>query len=89
MNDVVLPAANELGEFKKGSNIYPRGDLSLKMLDPMTTKSCRCSIVPDTSLVGFALPSGDFNVECRCIKAASQIDHMARCTSRDETGDDL
>ena len=77
MNDVILPAAHDLGELAEGSDVCPRRDLSLQMLDTMTTKSCGGSIVPDASLVGFALPSGDFNFEYRWGKTAGQIDHVA------------
>ena len=77
MNDVILSAANEPGELAKGSEVCPRGDLSLQMLDTVTTKSCRGSIVPNAALIGFALPGGDFDFEYRWIKAASQIDHVA------------
>ena len=89
MNDVILPAAHDLGELVEGSDVCPRRDLSLQMLDPVTTKSCGGSIVPDASFVGFTLPSGDFNIEYRWIKTAGQIDHVARCTPCDQSGDDL
>ena len=77
MDNVILAATNNLGELTESQHICPRGDLSLQMLDPMTTQSCGGRIVPDAALVGLTLACCDFNFECRWVKTAGQVDHVA------------